>query len=101
MPSINVNAETHLLLKQLAKKKDISMGSCVDFLLSEVQKLESEAQELEKDKIALSGRLDSLLTATATTFSSSQAIITSAAFQTTAPEAKIHRQKQQHKRRRG
>ncbi len=87
MPSINVNAETHLLLKQLAKKKDISMGSCVDFLLSEVQKLESEAQELEKDKIALSGRLDSLLTA--------------AAFQTTALEAEIYRQKQQHKRRRG
>ena len=87
MPSINVNAETHLLLKQLAKKKDISMGSCVDFLLSEVQKLESEAQELEKDKIAHSGRLDSLLTA--------------AAFQTTALEAEIYRQKQQHKRRRG
>ena len=87
MPSINVNAETHLLLKQLAKKKDISMGSCVDFLLSEVQKLESEAQELEKDKIALSGRLDSLLTAEA--------------FQTTALEAEIYRQKQQHKRRRG
>ena len=87
MPSINVNAETHLLLKQLAKKKDISMGSCVDFLLSEVQKLESEAQELEKDKIALSGRLDSLLTA--------------AAFHTPALEAEIYSQKQQHKRRRG